>query len=138
MDTRSAARRWSDTWRTNWIAQRAAPIAAFYAAGAKYGTAPFREPRMGPEGALAYLEPVLAEESEIEAWFGEPIVDGDRAAIQWWAAFTENGEQATYAGVSILRFDADGLVVDEWDAWNRADGRLSPPPGWGAVAHRAD
>ena len=95
MDTRAAARRWAETWRQNWIARRALPIAALYAPGATYSTAPFREPRLGLEGALAYLEPALAEESEIEAWFGEPIVDGDRAAVQWWASFLEDGQEAT-------------------------------------------
>jgi len=134
METRSAARRWADTWRRSWVARAPEPIAALYAPTATYATAPFRTTHVGPAGALAYLEPVFVEESDVRAWFGEPIVDGDRAAVQWWASFLENGEEATYAGVSILRFDADGLVIDEWDAWNRADGRLEPPAGWGEEA----
>ena len=86
---------------------------------------------IGPAGAREYVMPVLAEEADVKAWFGEPIVDGDRAAVQWWASLIENGEEVTYAGTSNLRFNADGLVLDEWDSWNRADGRLEPPPGWG-------
>lgn len=83
---------------------------------------------------MAYVEPVFAEESDVRAWFGEPIVDGDRAAIQWWASFVENGEEVTYAGTSILRFDADGLVIGEWDSWAHADGRLEPLASWGKEA----
>jgi hypothetical protein len=131
VDTRDAARRWVDTWRTNWIARRAEPIAALYAADARYTTEPYREPRVGPAGALDYLRPVLAEEEDIRAWFAEPIVDGDRAAISWWAHFIEDGVAATYAGTSNLRFDGNGLVIDEWDSWNHADGRVDPPDGWG-------
>ena len=131
MDTPTAVRRWADTWRENWITRSAEPIAALYASSGRYATAPFREPRIGPPGAIAYLEPVFAEEADIRCWFGEPIADGDRAAVQWWANFVENGEEVTYAGTSNLRFDSDGLTVDQWDSWNRAEGRLEPPDGWG-------
>ena len=133
MNTRDAAQRWSDTWSASWVARNSEPIAALYAPGAIYSTAPFRTPYIGPEGALEYLRPVLAEESAVTAWFGEPVVDGDRAAIQWWASFLENGIEVTYAGTSVLRFNDVGLVVDEWDTWNQADGRLEPGEGWGAA-----
>lgn len=86
---------------------------------------------MGPKGAMDYLGPVFADESDVRAWFGEPIVDGNRAAIQWWASLIEDGQEITYAGTSVLRFDADGLVADEWDTWNQADERHEPLPGWG-------
>ena len=66
----------------------------------------------------------------MEAWFGQPIVDGDRAAVAWWASLTEDGREITLAGTSLLRFDADGLVADEWDTWNQADGRVAPTSGW--------
>lgn len=134
MDARSAAHRWAETWRRCWIALDPQPIASLYAPGGRYATAPFRTPHVGPAGALEYVEPVFAEESDVRAWFGEPIVDGDRAAIQWWASFVENGEEVTYAGTSILRFDGDGLVVDEWDSWAHADGRLEPLASWGKEA----
>ena len=131
MDTRTAAHRWADTWRESWIARDGEPIIALYAEGARYATAPFRDPQIGPRGAREYVIPVLAEESGVRAWFSDPIVDGDRASISWWASFVEEDVEATYAGTSVLRFNEDGLVVDEWDTWNRADGRLEPPPGWG-------
>ena len=130
-DSRAAAHRWAQTWRENWIARNGEPIVALYAEGATYSTAPFREPRIGPAGARDYLVPVLAEEADVKAWFGEPIFDGDRASISWWASFLEEGQEATYAGTSVLRLNEEGLVVDEWDTWNRADGRMEPPPGWG-------
>src|ERR671935_3158054 len=108
MDTRAAAHRWADTWRDSWVARDGEPIIALYAEGARYATAPFREPQIGPEGARAYVVPVLAEESDVRAWFSEPIVDGDRAAVSWWASFLEEGVEVTYAGTSILRFNDEG------------------------------
>jgi len=112
------------------MANQPEPIIALYGDGASYGTAPFREPRMGQSGARDYLAPVLAAQQNVRAWFGEPIVDGDRAAVAWWAIATEEGRLITYAGVSLLRFDEDGLVIDEWDAWNMVEGEREPTPGW--------
>jgi len=133
MDTRTAARRWADTWQRCWESGDAEAIAALYAPRAKYSTAPFREPYIGRQGALTYLRPVFGEESDVEARFGEPVVDGDRASVQWWASLTEPEREVTYAGTSTLRFDDEGLLVDEWDSWNEAAGRLQPPDGWGVA-----
>ena len=36
----------------------------------------------------------------------------------------------TMAGVTILRFDADGLVVDHRDYWNQSERREPPFDGW--------
>ncbi len=71
------------------------------------------------------------EERSPRVWVGTPIVAGDRAAIEWWAAVTENGIEITLAGVSVLHFDAQGLVVRQWDSWNQGEGLLAPPQGWG-------
>jgi hypothetical protein len=39
--------------------------------------------------------------------------------------------EVTVAGTSMLRFDADGRVLDHRDYWVPADERHEPPPGWG-------
>jgi hypothetical protein len=56
-------------------------------------------------------------------WFGEPTVAGDRATVEWWAVSTSGGEEETLAGVSLLRFGEDGLVVDQRDYWHSKPGR---------------
>ena len=78
-----------------------------------------------------YVSGAFAEESDVRAWFGEPVVDGDRAAVEWWATLREVGVEVTLAGTSVLRFDAEGLVTDQRDAWNMTAGRQEPPAGWG-------
>ena len=62
---------------------------------------------------------------------------GDRAAVEWWAAVVENGVEITLAGVSVLRFDRAGLVLEQWDSWNQGEGLREPPVEWGRAAHRA-
>ena len=56
---------------------------------------------------------------------------GQPSGRQLVAALLEAGEEATLAGTSVLRFDADGLVAEQWDAWHLIAGRCEPPDGWG-------
>lgn len=131
IDTGTAAAHWASTWQRCWEALDAEPIVALYAEDATFSSQPFREVYRGRAGVREYVEGAFGDESDVRAWFDEPIVNGDRAAVRWWAALREAGEEVTLAGTSALRFDADGLVVDQWDAWNMVAGRSEPPKGWG-------
>lgn len=130
MDVLLAARRWAETWRRAWPDKESQRIAALYAKGASYRSSPFDQPEVG--GALAYVERQFAVEEAVECQFAEPIAAGDRAAIEWWASFIEAGQATTLAGVTVLRFDAEGLVVDHLDYWLQGNGRTAPYAGWGA------
>jgi hypothetical protein len=128
LDTWQAARLWAEAWKEGWEALDPEPIMARYAPTARHFTEPFREPSGSADEVRAYVERVLAEEEDPRVWIGQPIVDGDRAAIPWWASLREEGADATLAGTSMLRFDADGLVIEQWDAWNQLDQRREPHP----------
>jgi len=114
MTTAEAARRWADIWTRAWPSADVDAIAVLYAPDAAYYSHPLRERTT----ARGYLEPVFAEQAEAECRFGQPIVSGDRAAVDWWGVITAvDGSIETVAGTSLLRFDADGLVVEQRDAW---------------------
>ena len=130
MDAEAAARRWVETWPRAWRDRDVEAIVSLYADAAVYNAFPFREPDRGVEGVRRYLKENFAVEEEIECWFGEPIVGSDRAAVEWWATWIENGERLTLAGSTMLRFDAEGLVVDHRDYWNQVERREPPYPGW--------
>jgi SnoaL-like domain len=130
-DTASAARRWADTWRRCWESGDVDGIVALYAHDAVLVSEPFRAPVHGQDGVRGYVAAAFADESEVRAWFGEPIVGDGRAAVEWWAALRESGEDVTLAGTSVLRFSRAGLVVAQRDSWNTSSGRREPPSGWG-------
>jgi hypothetical protein len=72
------------------------------------------------------VEAVFAEQAEAECRFGEPVVAGERAAVDWWGVITaHDGSVETVAGTSLLRFDEDGLVVD----YPQLARRLTSPSG---------
>ncbi len=109
------------------------PIVALYAPGIAYWSEPYREPYHGLDGVREYVGEAFAEESSVNAWFSDdPVVDGDRAVVSWWATLLEGGEPITLSGHSMLRFNDDGLVVEQWDAWNQADSMRQRPLGWAA------
>ena len=119
METADAARRWAAEWQRAWEEHDSERVAALYAEGASFRSAPFRD----VQDPRAYAEWAFADEDSAEPHFGEPIVSGERATVEWWAVSTSNAKEETLAGVSLLRFDESGLVVDQRDYWDVAEGR---------------
>jgi SnoaL-like domain len=112
VDTREAAQRWADVWERAWREHDADAIGALYADGAFWQQHPFRDPEP------CYVARVFDEEESARCEFGAPIVDGDRAAVQWSGQTKLVGGGAEdLVGVSLLRFDGDGLVVEQRDIW---------------------
>lgn len=91
----------------------------------------FRE----PQPPVDYVAWAFADEESAEVWFAEPVVEGDRAAVAWWAISRGgDGRDTTLAGVSMLQFGSDGLVVHQRDYWNQAENTTAPSEDWGPVA----
>jgi len=105
-------------------------IASLYSDDVLYRALPFREPDRGLAGVRRYLTEEFALENDLECWFGEPIAAGDRAAVEWWASWIEHGKPITLAGTTLLRFDANGRVVDHRDYWNEVDRQEPPYADW--------
>lgn len=125
-------RRWIEAWAHGWAGHDVPRIGAMYAHGPVQRSEPFRE-RGDPR---AYAEWAFTDERSAEVWFAEPSVAGaDSAACEWWAISTlEDGSTITLAGVSLLHFDAEGLVDDQRDYWSEKEGSQRPPHDWGPVA----
>ena len=107
-------------WERAWPAADVDAIDALYAAGAIFYSHPFRD-RQAPRD---YVTWAFSDQAEAECRFGEPVVSGDRAAVDWWAVMTsDEGSVESIAGTSLLRFDADGLVIEQRDVWALQPGR---------------
>lgn len=133
MDVIDAARRWAQVWQQAWPALDAEAIASLYADTAVYRALAFREPDLGLDGARDYLTRNFTQERDVECWFGAPVAYENRAAVEWWASWVEDGASVTLAGTTLLTFDADGRVVDHRDYWNQLEGRRPPYDGWASV-----
>jgi SnoaL-like domain len=99
-------------------------VAALYADDAVFYSHPFRS----RESPAEYVAWAFGEQATAECRFGKPLVDGPRAAVDWWAVVTAtDGSVQTLAGTSLLRFDEDGCVVEQRDAWNVEDAQRELP-----------
>jgi len=104
-----------------WPREDVDAIDALYAPGAVFYSHPFR----APEAAAEYAAWAFGEQREAECRFGAPIVQGARAAVDWWGVVTSAvGSVETLAGTSLLRFDDAGLVTEQRDVWAEHEGRL--------------
>ena len=120
VDPEAAVRAWVDGWSRAWPVGDTETVADLYAEDAMFFSHPFRDAQAPAE----YAEWAFAEQARAECRFGEPIVFGDRAAVDWWAVIVgKDGREETVAGTSLLRFRGDGLVVEQRDVWATATGR---------------
>ena len=128
MDATAAARGWVDVWERSWPVGDVDAIAALYAGNAVFYSHPFRAPQAPAE----YVTWAFGEQAAAECRFGEPVAVADRAAVAWWAVIADrDGSEQTVAGTSLLRFGADGPVVEQRDVWADEPGHRELP-GWAA------
>ncbi|HEU5278872.1 MAG TPA: nuclear transport factor 2 family protein [Gaiellaceae bacterium] len=135
MDAEDAAGAWVAAWDSAWRRKDERLLEPVYAEGAVHRSHPDRQ----PHSPVEYARGAFAEEGDdLELWWGEPLVAGNRAAVEWWASVTEEGEMVTLAGTSWLTFGDDGRVVEQHDYWTITPGRAAPWPGWGAGPSSAE
>jgi ketosteroid isomerase-like protein len=129
----AAVHRWREIWTRAWAAHDVDAIVELYAEDALFRSAPFRQQTRGRDGVREYVAWAFGTEGRSTCRFGEPIVMGDRAVVEYWAAIDDRdaGPQ-TLAGVSLLRFGEDGLVREQHDYWHMEDGRREPPGRFGS------
>jgi hypothetical protein len=129
MNTRDAARRWANVWARCWPAKDVDGIVNMQAKDGDHWASMFR-PYRGRVGLRAYVQECFDEETRpAEVWFGEPQIDGDTAAVEYWAVTYPQDQPLTISGCTLLRFDHDGLVAEARDYSHVKHGRFPPPDG---------
>jgi uncharacterized protein (TIGR02246 family) len=128
MESQAAARRWAATWTAAWEAHDVEAVVALYADDCVHRSTPFRPPHRGRQAVRNYVTQAFAAEQRIdEVRFGAPVVEGDRACVEYWARFVDRqGTAMTLAGCAMARFDADGLITEARDYWHLQEGHEVP------------
>jgi ketosteroid isomerase-like protein len=128
MEIREAAERFARTWEAGWARGEVAAIADLYAEGAMHRSMPFRPEHRGRAGVVDYVRWAFSTERATGVRFGQPVVAGDVAVVEYWATLVEDpgGKPMTIAGCALVRFRSDGLVAEARDYWNLAEGHQQP------------
>ena len=133
MSPTTAATRWARVWHRCWTALDPRPDRRALMPTTPCCPRRRSASRTTAATASASTSPGCSARSTIPAvWVTTPIVDGDRASVSWWASLIEEGADTMLAETSVLRFDADGMVIEQWDTW-AADAQRRPPPRWATL-----
>ncbi|MFF8476668.1 nuclear transport factor 2 family protein [Streptomyces sp. NPDC015414] len=129
----TAVDRWIDALKDGWRARDADAVAALFTDDAVYHQGPYGAPHTGREAVAAHWRTTLSRQKDARMWFGEPVVSGGRAAVEWWCVLydPETGAPRNAAGCLVLRFAADGRCASFHEYWHGApDQELEPAEGW--------
>jgi ketosteroid isomerase-like protein len=124
---------WIEAYRRAWEQADTPAAVALFTTDASYRSHPLRPAHAGHDGIAAYWREVTADQRDPRVRFGDPIVDGDRVAVEWWTTMLAGGDPITLAGCLVLAFAADGRCRDLRECWNLAEGLVDPPDDWGRL-----
>ncbi|CAN5752525.1 hypothetical protein BH20ACT23_BH20ACT23_19720 [soil metagenome] len=128
---RAQAQAWIDAYGEAWRAKDASGAAALFTEDGVYKSHPFREADVSREGISNYWMRATHDQRDLELHFGDPVVEGDHVAVEWWAAMTDDTGDVTLPGALILRFSDDGFCEELREYWHIEAGRHRPFEGWG-------
>ncbi len=121
---------WVEELRLAWEQADAARAGALFTPDARYHSHPFQPPHVGRAAIEAYWSMATSRQSDVQVRMGRPLVDGDRAVVEWWTVMIDGDAETTDTGALVLEF-ADERCTNLREYWNLTEGRLEPPEGWG-------
>ena len=121
------ARRYARAWET----RDADVLDELFTEDASYRAHPFRETHVGIAAIRDYWRVATRTQRQAEVRMGQPVVDGDRVAIEWWATLLDDDVEMTLPGCLLLRFAADGRCSELREYWHLEGGYSEPFDGWG-------
>ena len=123
---------WIEAYASAWRGRDPEAAVRLFTDDAVYRSSPFRDPSVGSQGVRAYWARATRDQRRLDLRFGKPIVEGDRAAVEWWAVMDVEGDASgTLPGELYLIFGPDGRCRELREYWHWEEGRRDPPPGWG-------
>lgn len=127
VSTRLLVNKWIRSYSKAWLKKDAKTIASLFSEDASYHSHPFRPVNLGKKAIFDYTLGALDVAEVYEVRFGKPIVEGSRAAVEYWTTMKEKVEDVTLAGCVTLRFSRTGHCKELHDYWILQTGRLQRP-----------
>jgi uncharacterized protein (TIGR02246 family) len=127
---RSQMDSWVEELRLAWEQADPTRAAALFTVDARYHSHPFHPPLIGRAAIENYWTKATSTQTEVRVLMGKPVLDDDRAVVEWWTVMVDGGSETTDTGALVLEFE-DKLCANLREYWNMAEGKLEPPEGWG-------
>ena len=131
-----------DTWvaeyRRAWEQADAHAIPGMFTQEATYRAHPLATAHTGHDAIADYWTRATAGQQDIKVRFGDPVVDGDRVAAEFWTMIRGDDGPVTVAGCLLLALAPDGRCRSLRECWHETETLLDPPPDWGRLGPPAD
>lgn len=128
---REGAGAWLEGYRRAWEQADTPAVLDLFTTDASYRSHPLHPPHTGHDGIADYWTQACAGQCDVRVRFGDPIVDGDRVAAEWWTTMHAGGTPITLVGCLLLTFTPDGRCQALRECWNLTEALVDPPPDWG-------
>lgn len=133
MDARSVGR-WAASYARAWEQRNPDAVVELFTPDATYRSSIFDAPHTGSAEIHAYWQRATSTQADVRVWMGAPLVDGERAAIEWWTVMSDEGERVTLPGCLLLEFDGERCArLNEY--WHSEPGAAEPYEGWGRITN---
>jgi hypothetical protein len=86
---------------------------------------------VGREALASYIRKEADEQGEVRVRMGNPVIDGDRVAAEFWVTGTSGARNWTVVGAFIAHLGSDGRCAFFREYWFEVEGHTSAYAGWG-------
>jgi hypothetical protein len=87
---------------------------------------------VGREALRRYVQKEQTEQGTVSVRMGNPLIDGDRVAAEFWVTATKGNDEASIAGCFVAQLDeTTGLCTRFREYWFDLEGRIDAFDGWG-------
>jgi hypothetical protein len=90
-----------------------------------------QETVVGRTALANYLRKEEAEQGQVSVRMGNPVIEGDHVAAEFWVTATSGSEAATIAGCFVARLEPDARCAYFREYWFDVEGHTSAYEGWG-------
>ncbi|HWE57263.1 MAG TPA: nuclear transport factor 2 family protein [Acidimicrobiales bacterium] len=130
---------WLAAYARAWREKDDIGIVQLFTEDALYRSSPTAPAHRGRDGIAAYWRRATQTQSDLDLRFGQPIQDGHRVAVEWWAVMKDpdwrpeaGSPWVTLPGCLLLRFSDLLLCQELREYYNPLFGEAAPAPeGWG-------
>lgn len=122
---------WLESFGRVWRERDAKGAAAIFTEDANYRNSPFLDvPFVGHDAIEGFWEAAVADVADVDFRYGSPVIEGDRAGVEWWTILRAGSKEYTLAGNFLLTFAGD-RVSDLRESFVKQEGSRQPHLGWG-------
>jgi ketosteroid isomerase-like protein len=127
----SAAVAFVDGYRRSWEGWDVPGFLDLFSDEVVYVAHATQETVVGREALASYLRKEAGEQGDVSVRMGNPVVEGDHVAAEFWVTATSGGDDATITGCFIARLAPDGRCDFFREYWFEMEGHTNAYEGWG-------